>query len=189
MKILIISTFLRKHTPPNVTILHLLVPILKYYSGQKLDFKILRFSSIIKSMFFHYNLKKRVARRDFPLENSFFLAVPSYMVYKVIVDWIKVLKVCVSKRHSLMYNQFISINFKSSLSCPAISRHFQSFPAISATSSTFYQFSVISIHFQPFQPIPAKSNYFQSFRPFPAIFSHFQPLLAIYSQFKPFQAI
>ena len=42
-----------------------------------------------------------MARRDFPLENSNFLAVASYMVYKVMVDWIKVLKVCVSKRHSL----------------------------------------------------------------------------------------
>ena len=42
-----------------------------------------------------------MARQDFPPENFNFLAVASYMVYKVMVDWIKVLKVCVSKRHSL----------------------------------------------------------------------------------------
>ena len=53
-------------------------------------------------MFSLYNLKKRVAKPDFPLENSNFLAVASYRVYKVMVDWIKVLKVCVSKRHSLV---------------------------------------------------------------------------------------
>ena len=61
MKILTKSTFLSKHTPSNVAILHLLVysgSILIYFSGQKLDFKIFRFSSIIKSMFSHYNLKK-----------------------------------------------------------------------------------------------------------------------------------
>ena len=55
------STFLRKHTPPNATILHLLVycrPILIYASGQKLDFKIFRFFPIMKSMFSHYNLNK-----------------------------------------------------------------------------------------------------------------------------------
>ena len=61
MKILEKSTFLRKHTL-NVAILHLLVyykSILIYFSGQKWDFKMFRFFPIIKSMFFHYNLKKK----------------------------------------------------------------------------------------------------------------------------------
>ena len=52
-------------------------------------------------MFSHYNLKKGGEAR-FSTGNSIFLAVVSYTVYKVMVDWIKVLKVCVSKRHSLM---------------------------------------------------------------------------------------
>ena len=53
--------FSYKTYPPNVAILHLLVycrPILIYFSGQKLDFKIFRFSPIINSMFSYYNLKK-----------------------------------------------------------------------------------------------------------------------------------
>ena len=61
MKILTKSTCLRKHTPPNVAILHLLVyfgPILVKYSNQKRDFKILICSPIIKSSFSLYNLKK-----------------------------------------------------------------------------------------------------------------------------------
>ena len=61
MKILKNYLFLRKHTPPNVAIPHLLVygePMLIYLSGQKLDFKIFIHSPIIKSMFFLYNLKK-----------------------------------------------------------------------------------------------------------------------------------
>ena len=61
MKILTKSTFLRKHTPPNVAIPHLLVyfgPILVNFSNQKLDFKNLNFSPIINSSISLYNLKR-----------------------------------------------------------------------------------------------------------------------------------
>ena len=53
MKILTNSTFLTKHTPPNVAILHLLVypgPILVYFFGQKCDFNFFSFPPIIKSI-------------------------------------------------------------------------------------------------------------------------------------------
>jgi hypothetical protein len=61
MKILRKSTFPRKHTHPNVAILHLWVygePIFIYFSGQKWDLKCFRFSPIIKSRLSYYNLKK-----------------------------------------------------------------------------------------------------------------------------------
>ena len=63
MKILTKSTFLRKHTPPNVAILHLLVysgPILVNFSGQKWDFKFFSFPPIIKYMLSLYKLWKIV---------------------------------------------------------------------------------------------------------------------------------
>jgi hypothetical protein len=60
------------------------------------------------------------------VENSNFLAVASYMAYKVMVDWIKVLKVCVSKRHSLQYrahdNQSIIGTLSASWFAPRITR-------------------------------------------------------------------
>ena len=49
---------------------------------------------------------KKGGEASFPLENSIFLAVASYMVYKVMVDWIKVLKVCVSKRQPNLQGAF-----------------------------------------------------------------------------------
>ena len=52
-------------------------------------------------MFSHYNLK-RVAMQDFPLANSNFLAVALYMATTAMVDWIKVLEVCVSNRTTLI---------------------------------------------------------------------------------------
>ena len=60
MKMLTKSTFVRKHTPPNVAIPHLLVysnPVLVNFSGQKWDFKIIYFPPIIKSMFCPYNFE------------------------------------------------------------------------------------------------------------------------------------
>ena len=39
--------------------------------------------------------------RDFPLANSNFLAVALYMATTAMVDWIKVLEVCVSNRTTL----------------------------------------------------------------------------------------
>ena len=55
------STFVRKHTPPNVAIPHLLVysnSVLVNFSSQKWDFKIIYFPPIIKSMFCPYNFEK-----------------------------------------------------------------------------------------------------------------------------------
>ena len=59
MKILTKSTFVRKHTPPNIAILHLVVysgPLLVNLSGKKWDFKVFTFPSIIKSMLSPYKL-------------------------------------------------------------------------------------------------------------------------------------
>ena len=41
--------------------------------------------------------------RDFPLANSNFLAVALYMATTAMVDWIKVLEVCVSNRTTLLH--------------------------------------------------------------------------------------
>ena len=41
--------------------------------------------------------------RDFPLANSNFLAVALYMATTAMVEWIKVLEVCVSNRTTLIY--------------------------------------------------------------------------------------
>ena len=64
MKILTKWTFLRKHTPPNVAIPHLLVysrTILVDFSAQKGNFKIFRFCPIVKSMISLYKLNTRGA--------------------------------------------------------------------------------------------------------------------------------
>ena len=82
MKIWTKSTFLRKHTPPHVAILHLLVycgPTLIYYSGQKLDFKIFIIFPIIKSMFSHYNLKRGGHARKMDGKFKFLHIWVSYM--------------------------------------------------------------------------------------------------------------
>ena len=69
------ATFFRKHTPTNVAILHLLVycgTILIYFSSQKLDFKNLNFSPIIKTLFFLYKLKKACYSRKMVWKLFFF---------------------------------------------------------------------------------------------------------------------
>ena len=71
------STFLRKHTPPNVAILHLLVYAnpkckMQKFSGQKWDFKILYFSPIIKSMFCLYNFEKSLILQFILIISNFF---------------------------------------------------------------------------------------------------------------------
>ena len=45
--------------------------------------------------------------QDFPLANSIFLAVALYMATTAMVDWIKVLEVCVSNRTTLLHRPFL----------------------------------------------------------------------------------
>ena len=64
MKTLTNQTFFRKHTPPNVAILHLLVysrTMLVDFSAQKVNFKKFRFRPIIKSMISLYKQNTRGA--------------------------------------------------------------------------------------------------------------------------------
>ena len=104
MKILRKSTFPRKHTHPNVAILHLwvyCVPIFIYFSGQKWDLKCFRFSPIIKSRLSYYNLKKGGKAR-FSTGKFMFWALALHMANKAMVDRNKVLKVGVSKINILV---------------------------------------------------------------------------------------
>ena len=66
MKIKTKVTFLRKHTPPNVAILHLLVysrTILVDFLAQKVNFIFLRLCPIVKSMISLYKLNTRGKKR------------------------------------------------------------------------------------------------------------------------------
>ena len=60
-------------------------PILTYFSGQKLDFKIFSFSPIIKSMISLYNLKKGGEARFFTGKFNFFGSGLIYGIYSHVI--------------------------------------------------------------------------------------------------------
>ena len=55
--------------------------------------------------------------RDFPLANSNFLAVALYMATTAMVDWNKVLEVCVSNRTTLPYTYSNTLHILTLYAC------------------------------------------------------------------------
>ena len=60
--------------------------------------------------------------RDFPLANSNFLAVALYMATTAMVDWIKVLEVCVSNRTTVLYSVLVIIETCQVSHCPCCTK-------------------------------------------------------------------
>ena len=55
--------------------------------------------------------------QDFPLANSNFLAVALYMATTAMVDWIKVLEVCVSNRTTLLFPRSLNYHNRTTSGC------------------------------------------------------------------------